>query len=124
VKPGKEYETKAIKMGNNMLAALPPAFNVVIREGLPFPTELCSGSEEGSYLRVTEKLVYSHNEGWWQNCVQWFRGSGSDECSYLRVAERIVYSHNEGWWHSLRGGFGVNTGLSDAKKVTSRKPGS
>jgi len=33
VKPGREYETKAIKLGNNMLAALPPAFNVVIREG-------------------------------------------------------------------------------------------
>ncbi|KAJ1488168.1 hypothetical protein T484DRAFT_2131963 [Baffinella frigidus] len=40
VKPGKEFETNAIKLGNNMLAALPPAFNVIIREVMERPRQL------------------------------------------------------------------------------------
>ena len=35
VAPPRAFETKAIKLGNIMLTALPPAFNVVIREVRP-----------------------------------------------------------------------------------------
>jgi hypothetical protein len=38
--PNENLRTEALKLGNNMLAALPPAFNIIIREIIDTPRNL------------------------------------------------------------------------------------